>query len=72
MGSASDGTKSGFPKAYVDSAQQDDKTMIYVNGGDFAHMGIGARSSGQPKGGDAPTQIKSIDHVGSTATGKGK
>ena len=65
-----DTTKPGFPKAYIDSAKQDDKTMIYVNGGAFEKMGIGARASGLPKGGAAPTQIEGIDHVGGTATGK--
>lgn len=59
-----------FPKAYVESATQDDKTMVYVNGGDFAKTGIGARASGLPKGGDIPDGIKSLDHVGGTAGGK--
>lgn len=67
MASASDGTKSGFPKAYIDSAAQDNKTMVYVNGGAFEKMGIGARASGLPKGGAAPTQIEGLDHVGGTA-----
>lgn len=57
-----------FPRAYVDSVKQDDKTMEYVNGGDFSKMGIGARKSGIPKGSDAPTSGgMNIDHVGKTA-----
>lgn len=70
MAGASDGTKSGFPKAYVDSAAQDDKTLVYVNGGDFAHTGIGSRPSGMPKGGATPDGIKGIDHVGDTTGGR--
>ncbi len=66
-----DTTKPGFPKAYVDSAKQDDKVMVYVNGGAFEKMGIGARPSGLPKGGAAPTQIDGLDHVGGTAGRKG-
>lgn len=65
-----DTTKPGFPKAYVDSATQDDRVMKYVNEGDFAKMGIGARSSGLPKGNDAPTQIEGLDHVGKSTGGR--
>lgn len=67
---ASDGTKSNFPKAYIDSAKQDDTTMVYVNGGAFEKMGIGARASGLPKGNSAPTQIEGLDHVGKSSGGR--
>lgn len=56
-----------FPKAYVNTAKKDDALMKYVNGGDFAHMGIGARSSGMPK--DMKKGDLGLDHVGGTAGG---
>jgi hypothetical protein len=37
---------------------------------DFDKMGIGARSSGQPGGGEASRGPKPIDHVGGTAGGR--
>jgi hypothetical protein len=59
-----------FPRPYVDSAKQDDVTMVYVNGGEFGKMGIGARKSGIPKGDAAPGSAGSIEHVGDTAGGR--
>ena len=60
-----------FPHPYVQNAKQDDSTMVYVNGGDFAHTGIGSRASGLPKGGATPASGDklSIEHVGKTAGG---
>ena len=49
-----------FPKPYDGDVKVDRGIMEYVE--DFATMGIGARSSGQPKGG--VSGIKPIDHVG--------
>lgn len=43
--------------------------MEYVE--DFSKTGIGARSSGLPKGGEQPGGIRSLDHVGGSAGGKG-
>lgn len=60
-----------FPKPYVNAAKQSDEVMVYVNNGDFAKMGIGARASGMPKGDAAPSKSgMGLDHVGDTATGK--
>lgn len=60
-----------FPKPYVNDVKIDTNTMKYVNDGDFAKMGIGARSSGLPKNGAAPGKGgMSIDHVGGTAGSK--
>jgi len=57
-----------IPRAYVEEAQQNNSTMVYVNGGDFAKMGIGARSSGLPKGDAAPNKTgMNLEHVGGTA-----
>lgn len=59
-----------FPKPYVEEAKEDRGVMEYVDGGGkgFAGMGIGARSSGMPKGNDAPhSGGMSISHVGDTA-----
>ena len=62
-----------FPKPYLNDSKQDDTTMVYVNGGEFGKMGIGARKSGLPKGDAAPaTGAGTLDHVGGTAGGKGK
>jgi hypothetical protein len=60
-----------FPKPYIDSAKQDDATVVYVNGGAFNKMGIGAGASGLPKGDAAPSKSgMGLDHVGDTAGGK--
>ena len=56
-----------FPKAYTDAVKRDDALMVYPS---FDHMGIGARKSGTPK--SASEGPKSIEHVGSSASGKRK
>lgn len=56
-----------FPKAYTDAVRRDDSLMIYTS---FDTMGIGARKSGTPK--SASEGPKSIEHVGSSASGKRK
>lgn len=62
---------SKFPRPYIEDAKQDNSTMEYVNGGDFAHLGIGARNSGLPKGDAGPSKSgMGLDHVGGTAGGK--
>jgi len=57
-----------FPRAYVNDVPKegDGKVMEYV---DFPKMGIGARSSGLPKGGVNPPGMN-LDHVGGSAGGK--
>ncbi len=56
-----------FPKAYTAEVRRDDSLMQYVT---FDSMGIGARRSGLPKkGGDI---VKTLEHVGKSASGKGK
>lgn len=58
-----------FPKPYIDNVPKDgeDPMMIAVP---KKTMGIGARPSGLPKGN--MNEIKSLEHVGDNATGKGK
>lgn len=60
---------SQFPKPYVNEVPKEGASgiMEYV---DFDRMGIGARNSGVPK--DASQGPKGLDHVGTSATGKGK
>ncbi len=57
-----------FPKPYRDEVPKEgsDPILEYVP---FDRLGIGARSSGMPKGGT--NGVKSLDHVGGT-TGGGK
>ena len=57
-----------FPRPYVDSVPKEgnEPMMEYV---DFDKLGIGARKSGMP-GGDM-NQIKSLEHVGKSASGDG-
>ena len=60
-----------FPGPYVNSVPKNPNNvpqMEYVE--DFSKLGIGARSSGLPKGG--VNNLKSLDHVGSSASGNGK
>lgn len=58
-----------FPRPYKNSVPKEggDGMMEYV---DFDKLGIGARSSGMPKG--DVSGIKSLEHVGSDATKNGK
>lgn len=60
---------SKFPRAYANSipAEGQEPCMEYV---DFKKLGIGARSSGMPKGGEAPGGIRGLDHVGGSAGSK--
>ena len=54
-----------FPKPYINDVKKDEALMQYV---DFPHMGIGARASGMPK--SVSEGPKSIEHVGSSASGR--
>jgi hypothetical protein len=58
-----------FPKPYQNSVPKEG-TDRYMETVDFDKMGIGARSSGQPGGGEASRGPKPIDHVGGTAGGR--
>ena len=57
-----------FPRPYVNTVPKEnaEPMMEYVN---FNHLGIGARPSGMPK--EGPNNIRSLDHVGSDASGNG-
>jgi hypothetical protein len=57
-----------FPRPYTNSVPKEngEPVMQYV---DFDRLGIGARTSGMP-GGDM-NQIKSLDHVGKSASNDG-
>lgn len=56
-----------FPKAYTSDVKRDDALGVYTT---FDNMGIGARKSGMPK--RASEGPKSLEHVGSSASGNGK
>jgi hypothetical protein len=58
-----------FPRPYTNQvpAEGGEPMMQYV---DFNRLGIGARSSGLPKGDAAPGGIRSLDHVGGSAGSK--
>ena len=56
-----------FPKAYTSEVKKDESLMIMVP---TATMGIGARKSGLPN--TVSTGPASIEHVGKSASGKGK
>lgn len=58
-------TTERFPKAYDGAVKRDDSMMVYTT---FDKMGIGARGSGLPK--EASAGPKSIEHVGTSASGK--
>ena len=58
-----------IPGPYVRSTEQDNSVVVYPNGGDFAKMGIGARSSGLPE--SASSGPKPIEHVGGSQGGGG-
>lgn len=58
-----------FPRPYRNAvpAENAEPVMQYV---DFDKMGIGARPSGMARG-DEVSRIKSLDHVGKSASGEG-
>lgn len=58
-----------FPRPYANQVPQEnaEPMMEYVN---FDSMGIGARKSAMP-GGDEVNNLRSLDHVGKSATGSG-
>lgn len=62
-------TNNGFPRPYTNSVPEEgeEKRMVYT---EFKNMGIGARKSGMPK--DGTNGIKSLNHVGDSASGKGR
>lgn len=55
-----------FPRPYTDTVPKDPENVPQMEYVAFKTMGIGARSSGLPKG--SPGEIKSLEHVGSDAT----
>lgn len=58
---------SKFPGPYINDTKQDDSTMIYVRGGGFDALDIGARKSGMVSGIKA-TEM-GIEHVGNSTPG---
>lgn len=56
-----------FPRAYDSNVKRDDSLLVYTT---FDNMGIGARKSGTPKA--ASEGPKSIEHVGTSASGNRK
>ena len=57
-----------MPRPYINDVKQDNSTMVYPNGGDFAITEIGARKSGQPK--DTKSSGMGLTHVGNGTGGK--
>lgn len=57
---------SKFPGPYINDVKVDTSTMVYVQGGNFGKMDIGARSSGMPKN---IKNSNSISHVGDATPG---
>lgn len=61
-------SKGKFPGPYLNDVKENDPLMKRV---DQDNLGIGARPSGMPKGGAAPTADEvTISHVGDSATGR--
>lgn len=53
-----------FPGPYLNDTVKDESIMQYV---DTDKMGIGARTSGLPKGSDVKNSSMGLEHVGGTA-----
>ena len=60
-----------FPRATQNTVPAEGKDPMLVSV-DYDKLGIGARSSGMPKGDAAPGGIMGLDHVGKSSGGKGK